>query len=367
MTVRILVGDALTMLGTLPDESVQTCVTSPPYWGLRDYGMAGQIGLEATPDLFVSTLVEVFRAVRRVLRKDGTLWVNLGDSYVAKPNSNRHTDSSTLTKRRDGTRKRDVPATGRIGRSENKGNGASDMQFAPHRASVAGLKSKDLVGIPWRVAFALQADGWYLRSEIIWHKPSVMPESVSDRPTRSHEYLFLLTRSPRYYYDAEAILEPCSPNTHMRVAQNVAAQIGSERANGGGKTNGTMKAVVRGAVTPKSLQGTKGTKNNESMSQALSLPVLQRNKRSVWTIPNEGFKDAHFATYPPALVEPCVLAGSKPGDMVLDPFSGAGTTGLVADRLHRNSTLIELNPEYATIAEKRIRGEAGMFADVEVA
>ena len=223
MSYRILEGDVLDRLRELPDESAQCAVTSPPYWGLRDYGVDGQIGLEPTPELFVARMVEAFREVRRVLRKDGTCWVNLGDSYASGGRGNY-----------------DVV-------SDNKGNGASRGLGRP---TANGYKPKDLCGIPWRVAFALQADGWYLRSDIIWHKPNPMPESVTDRPTKSHEYVFLLSKSGWYYYDAEAILEPVSPGTHARLSQNVEAQIGGERANGGQKTNGNMKAVGRAVGSP---------------------------------------------------------------------------------------------------------------------
>jgi DNA modification methylase len=349
MTVTILKGDCRDVLATLPDESVQCVVTSPPYWGLRDYGVAGQIGLEASFALFVAEMLTVFREVRRVLRNDGTLWLNLGDSYATGTSSGRKPTQA-----------------GKHGYWENPAisyriNGAGE-----------GLKPKDLVGIPWRVAFALQADGWWLRSDIIWHKLNPMPESVTDRPTKAHEYLFLLTKAERYHYDAEAILEPVSPNTHARLSQDIMAQIGSTRANGGAKTNGNMKAVGRNSRqnvdrVPKNRKladAGSGIKNNDSFTEAVALPVTHRNKRTVWSTSTEAFSGAHFATFPPALIEPCILAGCPRGGTVLDPFGGAGTTGLVADRLGRNAILIELNPEYAEMAERRIRGDAGMFAEV---
>jgi DNA modification methylase len=349
LTVTIRHGDCREVLRTLPDESVHCCVTSPPYWGLRDYGVDGQIGLETTFEDFIAQMVDVFREVRRVLRSDGTCWVNLGDSY----------NTGTTSGRKPTT-------AGKHGYWENP---AIAQRI---NANQMGLKPKDLVGIPWRVAFALQADGWFLRSDIIWHKPNPMPESVTDRPTKAHEYIFLLTKSGRYAYDAEAIVEPVSPNTHARLSQDVMNQIGSARANGGAKTNGNMKAVGRNSRAnvdrvprPRKLAAAgSGIKNNESFNEACSMPVTHRNKRTVWTVATEAFREAHFATFPPELIEPCIKAGCPAGGVVLDPFGGAGTTGLVADRLCRDAILIELNPEYAAIAERRIRGDAGMFADV---
>lgn len=306
--IQIINADALAALKTLPDESIQCCVTSPPYWNLRDYGVKGQIGLEETPELFVGKLTEVFREVRRVLREDGTCWVNLGDSY-----------------------------------SSHGGMGASGR-------CVENLKPKDLIGIPWRVAFALQADGWYLRSDIIWAKPNCMPESVRDRPTRSHEYIFLLTKSERYFYDASAIAEPCSESTILRVNQDVEHQNGSTKAHGGAKT---MKAVVKRdkqSGHSRRHQGFDGRWNNLTQSERWS---GMRNKRDVWTVPPANYAGAHFATYPPDLIKPCILAGSKPGDIVLDPFGGSGTTGEVALELGRKAILIELNPEYIPLIEQR--------------
>jgi DNA modification methylase len=337
MTVRILEGDCRDILRTIPDESVHCVVTSPPYFGLRDYGVHGQMGLEATPDEFIAGMVAVFRECRRVLRDDGTLWLNVGDSYAGAPGGwqgkNGQRASRTFTARID---------------HDKRGN---------------GCKSKDLIGVPWMLAFALRADGWFLRQDIIWSKPNPMPESVTDRCTKAHEYVFLLSKSARYYFDQDAILEPASPNTHARVSQDVAAQIGSTRANGGAKTNGNMKAVMR---SPKTLANDKGNKNNESFANATSLVLTERNKRSVWTIATQPFKEAHFATFPPALVEPCILAGCPSGGTVLDPFGGAGTTGLVADRLQRDAILIELNPEYAEIARRRITKDSPLFTQQAV-
>lgn len=306
----------------------QTCVTSPPYWGLRDYGVPGQIGLEPTIGEYVATMVEVFRGVRDVLADDGTLWLNLGDSYHGGGRGG-NPDDSPFRKQ-----------------ATNAGSLVARTPLGP------GCKPKDLCGIPWRVAFALQADGWYLRSDIIWHKPNPMPESVTDRPTKAHEYFFLLTKRERYYYDADAICEPVSEGTHARLSQNVADQIGSERANGGAKTNGNMKAVARG-VNPKALTGSPGAKQNASFSGAVCLPVTKRNKRSVWTVVTESYSEAHFATFPRELIEPCIMAGSRPGDVVIDPFLGSGTTAQVAQDLGRRWIGCELNPDYVRMQAKR--------------
>ncbi|TWA74132.1 DNA modification methylase [Azospirillum brasilense] len=314
--IRILEGDCRNRLRDLPDDSVQCCVSSPPYFGLRDYGVDGQIGLEETPEAFVAELVAVFREVRRVLRQDGTLWLNLGDSYANDGKFGGATGGKHSRWLHGG-------AT-RIGREKRR----------------TGLKPKDLIGIPWRVAFALQADGWYLRQDIIWNKPNPLPEPVRDRCTKAHEYLFLLSKAGNYFYDADAIREPVADATAARLSQDISAQKGSKRANGGAKTNGNMKAVGS---------------------------AEKRNARSVWTIPTQPFSAAHFATFPPDLAERCIRAGSKLGDTVLDPFGGAGTTGLVADRLGRDAVLIELNPEYAALTRRRIAADAGLFAAITTA
>lgn len=365
MTVRILIGDVRTKLAEIPDESVHCVVTSPPYWGLRDYGTVGQLGLEATYPEYVETIVAVFREVRRVLRADGTLWLNMGDSYASSNGSDAERSRSTLqggrstqAQARSAGPSMSAPSgRGHRGRHEAAAAGKQSARVAamgpvtqPNRMPQPNLKPKDLGGIPWRVAFALQDDGWWLRQDIIWSKPNPMPESVTDRCTKAHEYLFLLTKSERYYFDQEAILEASSPNTHARLSQNVEAQIGSARAHAGGKTNGNMKAVSRKLATPGS-----GIKNNSSMDGALSVMPDRRNKRSVWTIATEAFAEAHFATFPQALVEPCILAGCPVGGTVLDPFLGSGTTALVADRLGRDCIGIELNPAYAEIATGRLR------------
>jgi DNA modification methylase len=418
MSVTVLEGDSRTVLATMPDASVQCCVTSPPYFGLRDYGHDGQIGLEATPDAYVAEMVALFREVRRVLKDDGTLWLNLGDSYAGSGK----------------------------GPSQSLSAEARDMTHTMHTAFVPdGLKPKDLIGIPWRVAFALQADGWYLRSDIIWHKPNPMPESVTDRPTKAHEYVFLLTKSARYYYDSEAIAEEATGQS----AGNTKPIKGADQSHGRTRAN---LHKIEAADT--------------------------RNARTVWSITTQPFKGAHFATMPPELARRCILAGSRgigkrcdcdethltptgegqsddptmstgrggmnrvrretegrrlvtrrqqrhharelrespfrdemeaqagpafahyirtdisgarpippamidqwhrrgwvtdappcacpshDADMVLDPFGGAGTTGLVADRLGRNAVLIELNPTYAALARDRIHDDAPMFAEV---
>lgn len=336
------------------EGSANCCVTSPPYFGLRDYGHAGQIGLEQTPDEFVAKLVEVFREVRRVLRDDGTLWLNLGDSYNAHPSQRKTTDK---------------------GGAKQETNAGSNTAPSRH---VEGLKPKDLIGIPWRVAFALQADGWYLRQDIIWHKPNPMPESVRDRCTKAHEYLFLLSKSERYYFDADAIAEPLGLSSIERLSQStLSEQAGSDRVPG--KTNGAMKAVGRRAPGNKTHKyadqyaaedseqhrtkaGLVGFAERERV--AAGDLVGTRNKRSVWTVTTQPFKGAHFATFPPALIEPCILAGCPEGGTVLDPFGGAGTAGLVADRHQRDAILIELNPAYADMARRRIQGDAPLFAEV---
>jgi len=273
--IKILQGNCLEVLKDLPEQSVNTCITSPPYWGLRNYQEEEQLGLEDTPEEYVENLVKVFREVKRVLRDDGTVWLNLGDSFS---------------------------------------------------------KEKQLQGTPWRVAFALQSDGWYLRQDIIWHKPAPMPESVTDRCTKAHEYIFLLSKNKKYYFDNESIKEDAVGN------------------NPGNKTK--HRAVG---------QSFSETKNNIDKISAVS----KRNKRSVWTVPTKPFKGAHFATFPPDLIKPCVLAGCPEGGTVLDPFGGAGTTGLVAEQNNRDSILIELNPEYAQIARDRLYNDAPLFVDVK--
>lgn len=470
MSVTHLQGDCRVVLRTLPERSVHCCVTSPPYWGLRDYGIPptvwggdgdcqhewsiedikteisggnwaqqtngrgevqgtpaefrainagrqqrgfcrkceawlGVFGMEPTPELFVQHGVEVFREVRRVLRDDGTLWLNIGDSYFGSGCGG------------------DTGKSGLQGSTEHQDASKQIRSFRRDRACVGGIahnrgtKPKDLVGVPWMLAFALRADGWYLRQDIIWHKPNPMPESVDDRCTKAHEYIFLLSKSSRYFYDAAAIYEPISPNTHARVSQDVANQIGSERAHAGGKTNGNMKAVIR---SPKQAQSGSGTKNNQSFNDACVLKVSDRNKRSVWTVASKPYKGAHFAVFPPKLIEPCILAGTSAegccdrcgapyvretqkqrmatrpandtkttGDSmvegnrdpklhvtktvtmgwrqgcrcegsvpvpctVLDPFGGSGTTGEVAQKCGCHAIMIELNEDYIALQKRRV-------------
>ena len=383
MNHRIIPGDCIEGLRTLPDASVHCCVTSPPYWGLRDYGHDGQIGLESTPEAYVARMVEVFREVRRVLREDGTCWLNLGDSYANQKSGDTYSGFNDRY----------------FGRETDGGKQAKTVSSANvGRLDLSGLKPKDLVGIPWRVAFALQSDGWWLRQDIIWHKPNPMPESVRDRCTKAHEYVFLLTKSERYYYDAEAVSEASAQPDRVR----------NDRFGGvdGHTVRHGEQSVFTGSQT--------------------------RNRRSVWTVTTKPYKGAHFATMPPDLVEPCILAGTseegccphcgspwarvterkkltrpRPNDytkrqgdegtgnscansvagvavetkgwqptckcqehrpepcLVLDPFAGSGTTLAVAARLGRSGIGCELNPEYIALAEQRIaeaREKEGLFA-----
>jgi len=393
VSVRILTGDVREQLKTLADDSVDCVVTSPPYWGLRDYGVDGQLGMERTLGEHIETMVEVFRDVRRVLKPSATLWLNYGDCYATHPNG-----KSAAAYKADGSddrtfRDKPFSTVGAIYGSDPRGKDRrgnhSTLRGAPPpdtpgRIAAGGyLKPKDLCMIPNRLAIALQDDGWWVRSEIIWSKPNPMPESVTDRPAGTHEKVWLLTKSARYHFDAEAIMEDCSPSTHARLSQDVANQIGSERANGGRKTNGNMKAVVRAkdaddsarppGSRPHSLskfesrkiaEAASGIKNNSSMDGALAIMPLKRNARNVWEIPTAAFSEAHFATFPPALVERCLLAGCPKGGTVLDPFFGAGTTGLVADRLGHDCIGIELNSAYVAIARARIHGDCPMFTEV---
>lgn len=322
--IDILQGDCLEVIQKIPDQTFHTCVTSPPYWGLRDYGVDNQLGLEETPEEYVEKMVAVFREVRRVLRDDGTLWLNLGDSYAAQGGDTKKGFNERY-----------------FGKQFE-----SDKQSQTHSKSVNNItkhpsKPKDLVGIPWMVAFALRADGWYLRSDIIWHKPNPMPESVTDRPTKAHEYLFLLSKQAKYYYDADAVREP---------------------------------PVTKNLPTAESMRGkgfhdhkkdlTEGQRFDGKSTHRKAVPEAGRNLRDIWTVATAPFKEAHFATFPPKLIEPCIKAGCPVGGTILDPFGGAGTTGLVADRLGRNATLVELNEEYCEIARKRIYDDAPLFAEV---
>lgn len=280
---RIIEGDSLEVVKTLPDESIDCVVTSPPYWGLRDYGNDGQLGLEKTPEEYVAKMVFLFSKIKRVLKNDGTVWLNLGDTYNGSGENRNGKNSNSF----------------KITPSDKEKHGLK-------REKYTGLKLKDLVGIPWRVAFALQAEGWYLRQDIIWNKPTPMPESVTDRCTKSHEYIFLLSKSAKYFFDSDAIKEPAALRGHERWQKN---------------------------------------ENGERV----------RNKRSVWTINTQPFPQAHFAVYPPALIVDCIKAGCPVGGIVLDPFSGAGTTAFVARKLGRNYVGIELNSEYIKITERRLQ------------
>jgi DNA modification methylase len=373
MTAQLYQGDCIETMRGLPDGCVQTCVTSPPYYGLRDYGTAtweggsaecdhrknpeaysdkamakstigahsntghaqegyknvcgkcgakridNQIGLEDTPDAYVAKLVDVFREVRRLLRDDGCIWVNLGDSYASSgPKSNNNgLGASTLTTGTRMERRIEVEAI----KGKNLSSKLAD-----------GIKPKDLIGIPWLVAFALRADGWYLRSDIIWAKPNPMPESVTDRPTKSHEYIFLLSKSREYFYDADAIREHQLSTPHTR-----------DRASNFGK---------------------QGKVGNHLQGSPVIVEDGYRNKRSVWTVTTKPYAEAHFATFPPDLIEPCILAGSKVGDTVLDPFSGSGTTGAVSLKHGRKYIGCELNPEYIELAHRRIERSQPMLLEV---
>jgi len=352
-------ADCLDLLRSMTSESVNCCITSPPYWGLRDYGVDGQMGLEATPEEFVENMVAVFREVRRVLRSDGTLWLNLGDSYSATGKSG----GGSQCKRWE-----------RCG-ADTVGPRGGKWSPAP-----AGLKPKNLVGIPWRVALALQADGWFLRQDIIWHKPNPMPESVKDRCTKAHEYLFLLSKSPRYHYDHAAIKEPAGDKGNANNFRGGAYCNGNKNNGTMGKrtVSGNSKVKVpAGWDTGKGAHGNfhKNGRGGSAYSFARKTATEgkpgspkqhredrenveyfgTRNKRSVWTIATKPFPEAHFATFPPALVEPCVLAGCPEGGVVLDPFTGAGTVWVVAREHGRDFIGAELNPEYCGITVDRIR------------
>ena len=324
-------------MAEIPDGVVQTCVTSPPYFGLRDYGVEGQIGLEPTLDAYVERLVRVFREVRRTLRDDGTLWLNLGDSYAGSPLGS-YNGSPGLPNRE-------------FSLQGHKTSGGMD------KAKATGLKPKDLIGVPWAVAFALRADGWWLRSDIVWWKVPCMPESIEDRPTRAHEFIFLLSKSARYFYDADAIREPLAESSLERLSQNVEAQIGSYRIPG--KTNGPMRAVVKGHGFAQGVKRSGG--NTYSGNEWVADETQGANKRDVWRIAPAQYSEAHFATFPPEIPSLCIRAGSKPGDLVLDPFTGSGTTLEVAEGLGRAWVGYELNEAYRPLIEARLR-QRGLFS-----
>ena len=345
-------GNALDILKTFPDESVQTCITSPPYWGLRDYGVAGQLGLEEDPDEYLSIMVEIFREVRRVLRSDGTAWVNMGDSYAGYWGDNY--------------------AHKPFGRDR-----APDESTPPSRPSfnfsASHIKPKDMIGMPWRLAFALQADGWYLRQDIIWHKLQAMPESVRDRCTKAHEYVFLLSKSKRYYYDQDAIKERASTETHARYARGrsdegagVNPKAGQNPVRGWQSGKGAH-SVLNHNQDRKEETKFPQPKQNSSFSDAVKDVVEYRNKRSVWPISPEPFPGSHFATFPQKLIRPMILAGAPPDGVVLDPFMGSGTVAVVALKSDRHFVGIELNPSYIDMAWNRIEQEVcTLFLNEEV-
>jgi len=304
---RLYLGDAKSALEQIEANTVQTCVTSPPYFGLRDYGVDGQVGLESTPDEYVSKMVDIFREVHQVLRDDGTLWLIIGDSYA------------------------NVGKWGGSSGGKHAGKLHGNTGIGRGKRDYGDLKSKDLIGIPWRLAFALQADGWYLRQDIIWHKPNPMPESVKDRCTKSHEYIFLLSKSPQYYYDYDAVVE---------MATWGSLQNGRESKKRG-EFNGKTEAMPG--------------------RNAFRFIAPIRNKRSVWTVPTKPYAGAHFAVFPPELITPCILAGSREDDIVLDPFMGSGTTGIVSKEHGRQFIGIDINPEYMKMAAGRIEAARQQF------
>ena len=323
---------------------VQTCVTSPPYFGLRDYGHEGQIGLEQTPEQYIAAMVDVFRCVRDVLADDGTLWLNIGDSYAARVRQTKPETAGQLTQSSKGV--------------------LTDYK----RARPEGYKEKDLIGIPWMLAFALRADGWYLRQDIIWHKPNPMPESVRDRCTKAHEYIFLLSKSERYFFNSDAMKEPAvgglAGNTKPTKGGRAYEQGALEHRTAAGlhkwaerqrskRDSFKREDSKRAEVIPGQTVGTHRPDREES-----AYDIEKRNRRSVWSVPTRPYKGAHFATFPPALIEPCILAGSRPGDIVLDPFMGSGTTAAVALQHGRGFLGCELNEEYAALQEERIRAVA---------
>lgn len=327
----------------IDDKSVNCIITSPPYWQLIDYRFKEQLGMEKTPEEFIEKMVIVFREAKRVLRNDGTLWINIGDSYA----------SSSKNRTKEQARAKSIL----------KGGLKSQEQSLKQQSKiVSGLKSKDLVGIPWLLAFALRTDGWYLRQDIIWSKPNPMPESVTDRCTRAHEYIFMLSKSSTYFYDNKAIKTRAAGSSIKQWEQNVDDQIGSERVPG--KTNGNMKAV--GGPRKSDKQRGHSRRHNGFNDRWDKMTVAEQtsmgaNKRSVWEVPTKGFAEAHFATFPPELIVDCIKAGCPPGGTVLDPFMGSGTIAVVAKGLNRNYIGLEGKKEYIDMAEKRIREDAGVL------
>ena len=334
---HIYTGDALQVLRTFPDESIDCIVTSPPYYGLRNYGVGGQIGLENTPQKYIERLMEVFMECYRVLKSDGTFWLVIGDSYAGS-----------------GRGKGDVNRKG----VQAKASFVGDLFTKPYKLS--GYKNKDLMGIPWMLAFALRDAGWYLRQDIIWNKPNPMPESIRDRCTKAHEYIFLLTKSARYHFDHNAMLEPAAYDGRKKMTHEGSAKylsngtgIGTQNVSKGGRERWPNK--LRGHV---SKEGLTGLPEQHHGGNIRITPA--RNKHSVWTVPTKAFKGAHFATFPPALIRTCIEAGCPAGGVVLDPFIGAGTTAVVALELGRYYVGIELNADYVRMAEERVRGTVGM-------
>jgi len=346
-----MVGDVREQLRLLPDVSVQCAVSSPPYWGLRDYGHTSQIGLEPTPEAFVEALVSVCGEVHRVLKSDGVLWLNLGDTYC---NSDKWGGGGANTGKHT---------------LEHDGTPASWKAVRRRWHGIEGIKPKDLIGIPWMVAFALRSAGWYLRSDVVWSKPNPMPERVTDRPTKAHEYVFLLTKSERYYYDAGAIKNPTAESTLKEVEQGYDGTARKDFTGTGAQDASAVKSRIVARLRDK--QRGHGRRHEgfnrrwDEMSKAEQMAVGS-NARSVWTFTAANYPDAHFATFPEALPERCIKAGSRVGDLVLDPFCGSGTTGAVALRLGRSFVGIELNPAYAELARVRIGSAAPLFAQEAV-
>jgi DNA modification methylase len=355
MSVQILQGDVREMLKTLPDESVHCVVTSPPYWGLRDYGCDGQIGLEPTMQEHIALLVEVFRDVRRVLRKDGTCWVNYGDAYSGSWGAQSRSDKNAG---KDSYNASKISANQIRAAQKRTGTGSSSR--------TPGLKPKDRMLLPARLAIALCDDGWWLRDEIVWHKPNPMPSSVSDRTTPAHEMVYLLTKSARYAYDKDAIREPANVKT-WNDGSRVYGGVNKAGANEkhGERTTGRRTGKVKVPGGWDKGEGGHGTihRDGRTAAEYVEQEVSPwRNKRSVWTVAPSPFPEAHFATFPPKLIEPCILAGCPEGGTVLDPFFGAGTTGLVAQQHGRKCIGVELNPEYVAIAQRRLWPElAALF------
>lgn len=353
-------GDAVTVLRGMPDASAQCCVTSPPYWGLRDYGVPGQLGLEKTPAEYVAAMVAVFEEVRRVLKPDGVLWLNIGDSYA--------TGAGKVGDHPGGGKQGAAWAGRGAHTADNSGKHGPSLatmgpRVQPNRMPLPGLKPKDLVGIPWRVAFALQEAGWYLRCDVIWSKPNPMPESVTDRPTKSHEYIFLLSKSERYFYNSDAIKEPASQVSIDRLDR---ARFEGWAPPGSSPHRGSMGAR---AAKPDKQRG-HGRRHAgfndrwDAMDKAEQTGVM-RNKRSVWNIATRPFSEAHFATFPEEIPLTCILAGSRHGDVILDPFNGAGTVGVVCEKTGREYIGIELSPAYCQMARRRIASVAPLFAQEE--